>query len=43
MVGYAFEKLGRQDAALKCYAKALKINPGDRMASQLMAGIDLHD
>jgi Flp pilus assembly protein TadD len=43
MVGYVFERLGRHDAAMKCYAKALKLKPNDEMASQLMAGLDLHD
>ncbi len=43
MVGYVFEKLGRGDAAMKCYAKALKLKPNDEMASQLMAGLNLND
>jgi Flp pilus assembly protein TadD len=43
MVGYVFEKIGRSDAAMKCYAKALKLKPNDEMASQLMAGLNLND
>lgn len=43
MVGFVFERLGRNDAAMKCYAKALKLKPNDEMASQLMAGLDLND
>jgi tetratricopeptide (TPR) repeat protein len=43
MIGYVFERLGRKDAAAKCYAKALKMKPRDQMASQLMAGLNLND
>ena len=43
MIGYVFERLGRKDAAAKCYAKALKMKPSDQMASQLMAGLNLND
>jgi tetratricopeptide (TPR) repeat protein len=43
MIGYVFERLGRKDAAAKCYAKALKMRPSDQMASQLMAGLNLND
>jgi Flp pilus assembly protein TadD len=43
MVGYVFERLGRHDAAMKCYAKALKLKPDDQMASQLMAGLNVND
>ncbi|MDB5301825.1 MAG: hypothetical protein JWO87_3488, partial [Phycisphaerales bacterium] len=39
----ALEKLGRSGEALQFYSRALKIKPGDEMASQLMAGVDLHD
>jgi tetratricopeptide (TPR) repeat protein len=40
MVGYTYEKLGRHDEAMRSYARAIKIKPGDDMASRLMAGID---
>jgi Flp pilus assembly protein TadD len=43
MVGYVFERLGRTDNAMKCYAKALKMKPNDEMASKLMASLDLND
>ena len=43
MVGYVYEKIGRKDLAMQYYGKALKIKPNDELASQLMAGIDLHD
>jgi Flp pilus assembly protein TadD len=43
MVGFVFERLGRNDAAMKCYAKALKLKPNNEMAAQLMAGLDLND
>ena len=40
MVGYVHEKAGRTDQAIQCYAKALKIRPGDELATKLMASID---
>ena len=40
MIGYVYEKIGRNDEAMQCYAKALKINPGDELATQLMASVD---
>ena len=43
MIGYVFERLAGNDAAVKCYAKALKLKPNDEMASKLMAGINLND
>jgi len=43
MVGYALQKLGRNDEAAKYYAKALKIKPGDEMARKLMASVDVND
>ena len=43
MIGYVFEKMGRQDAALRYYGKALKMNPGDDMATRLMAGVNPND
>lgn len=43
MEGYVFEKMGRNQDATRCYAKALKLKPEDDMATRLMAAIDLHD
>ena len=40
MVGYTYEKLGQTEKAMEYYGRALKINPGDDMASQLMAGVE---
>lgn len=41
MVGYALEKLGRSEEALKAYARALKMKPGDELATRLMAEVQL--
>jgi Flp pilus assembly protein TadD len=43
MVGYTLQKLGRSAEARACYEQALKITPRDEMATQLMAGLDLHE
>ena len=43
MLGYTFEKMGKEEEALKYYGEALKLNPNDPLASRLMAGVDLHD
>jgi Flp pilus assembly protein TadD len=40
MVGYTYEKMGRSDRAKAFYARAMKLQPGDDMARQLMAEID---
>lgn len=40
MIGYVLEKMGRSDEAASYYGKALRIKPGDNLASQLMAGVD---
>jgi Flp pilus assembly protein TadD len=40
MIGYVYEKMGQTDKAMKYYAQALKVKPGDDMASQLMAAIE---
>jgi tetratricopeptide (TPR) repeat protein len=40
MVGYTFEKMGQHEAAMKCYARVMKIKPGDDMATQLLAGVE---
>jgi len=40
MVGYTYEKAGQTDAAIKCYAQALRIHPGDELATKLMASVD---
>jgi tetratricopeptide (TPR) repeat protein len=41
MAGYALEKMGRPRQALEHYRRALQLNPGDELAAQLLAGIDL--
>lgn len=43
MIGYAYAKMGRQAEALQYYGKALSIRPGDDLATQLMAGVNLND
>ena len=43
MVGYTLEEMGHSQEAIKCYAQALKMKPGDVMASKLLASIDLKD
>jgi tetratricopeptide (TPR) repeat protein len=43
MIGYTLDKLGRHDLAMNYYAQALKQNPTDEMATQLMARVDLHE
>ena len=37
--GYVLELKGQNQDAMEMYAKALKINPKDSLASQLMASI----
>jgi len=39
-VGYTLQQLGRNDEALKYFAQALKIKPGDEMAARMMASLD---
>ena len=41
MVGYTLEKMGRTREAARYYGMALQIAPGDDMASELMAKIDV--
>ena len=43
MLGYVQEKLGNRDQAIRHYAQALKVSPGDEFASKLMASVDLHE
>lgn len=43
MVGLTYEKLGRGEDAIRQYARALKMKPGDDMAARLMASVNLHD
>jgi tetratricopeptide (TPR) repeat protein len=40
MIGYTLAKMGRDREAARYYAQALRIKPGDDMASELMAQID---
>ena len=42
MVGYVHEKMG-DGQANDWYEKALRIKPGDDLATRLMAGADLND
>ena len=41
MVGVALEKLGRAAEAFQCYVQALKLKPGDDLATRLMAEVQL--
>ncbi len=43
MVGYSLQKMGRIQQAQDYYSQALKIKPGDEMASRLLASIELKD
>jgi cytochrome c-type biogenesis protein CcmH/NrfG len=39
MIGHVLEKMGKQTEALKYYARALKIEPDDKLAAKLMASV----
>jgi tetratricopeptide (TPR) repeat protein len=41
MVGYVYEKTGKAEQAIQCYAKALKLHPGDELANRLMASVEM--
>jgi Flp pilus assembly protein TadD len=41
MQGYVLAKMGKTDEAVLLFAKALKLNPNDELASRLMASTDL--
>jgi Flp pilus assembly protein TadD len=43
MIGYVYERTGRPDLAMQHYGRALKLQPGDELASKLMAGVNLND
>ena len=43
MVGFTLNKLGRAQEAAAWYQRALKLNPGDDMANQLLARLDAHE
>ena len=43
MVGLTLDRLGRSRDAALWYQRALKLNPGDDMASQLLARLDVHE
>ena len=43
MIGFALQKSGREDLAIQYYGRALKVRPGDELASQLMAGVNPND
>jgi Flp pilus assembly protein TadD len=40
MIGYVLEKSGKPEYASRYYAQALKVKPGDELATKLMASID---
>jgi Tfp pilus assembly protein PilF len=40
MIGYVLEKTGKPQQAVRYYAAALKIKPGDELATKLMASVD---
>jgi tetratricopeptide (TPR) repeat protein len=41
MIGYVLEKTGKPQQAVKYYSQALKIKPGDELATKLMASVDV--
>jgi tetratricopeptide (TPR) repeat protein len=43
MAGYVLEKMDRADQAVTYYARALKINPRDELATQLMAHLEMRE
>lgn len=43
MIGYVYEKNGKPQQALKYYSQALKVKPGDELATQLMASVDVSE
>jgi tetratricopeptide (TPR) repeat protein len=43
MQGYVLQKMGRREDAVACYTRALQVKPDDKMASELMARVELHD
>jgi hypothetical protein len=43
MTGYVLEKMGQSQQAIEFYARALKVKPGDELATQLMAGVGLNE
>jgi tetratricopeptide (TPR) repeat protein len=43
MIGLTLNRLGKSQEAAAWYQRALKLNPGDDMASQLLARLDVHE
>jgi Tfp pilus assembly protein PilF len=41
MAGYVMERTGKPEQAMHYYAKALKVHPGDELATRLLAGLQL--
>jgi tetratricopeptide (TPR) repeat protein len=41
MVGYVLEKSGKPEQAIRYYAEALKLKPGDELATHLMAAVEV--
>jgi tetratricopeptide (TPR) repeat protein len=42
MIGYIYEKTGKAQQAIECYARALKLHPGDELAGRLMASVEMN-
>ena len=42
-IGYVLEKQGKSEQAIKFYGEALKIKPGDELATRLMASVDARE
>jgi tetratricopeptide (TPR) repeat protein len=40
MIGYVYEKTGKPGQATAYYARALKVKPGDELATKLLASVD---
>jgi Flp pilus assembly protein TadD len=41
MIGYVLEKSGKPQQAARYYAQALKVKPGDELATRLMASVEI--
>ena len=43
MIGYVLERTGHADQAIEMYGRALRIRPGDDLATKLMAGVNVNE